>query len=108
MKAWEIYTADIYGSHPCVLISYQARVDLKSEVVVLKCSSMKPGHERDAKENETVLDQADGLDWKTLCRCDLLFTVEKSKLRQKRREVSVERRRDIARKVIQGLAIAGL
>lgn len=108
MKAWEIYTADIYGPHPCVVISCQARVDAKPEVVVLKCSSMRPGHERDARENETVLDQADGLDWKTLCRCDLMFTVEKSKLIQKRGEVTPECRRDIAKKIIQGLAIAGM
>jgi hypothetical protein len=108
MKSWEIYTADIYGLHPCVIISCQARVEAKAEVVVLKCSSMKPGQERAAKENETVLDQADGLDWKTLCRCDLLFTIEKSKLIQRRGEVTQERRRDIARKIIQGLAIAGM
>jgi PemK-like, MazF-like toxin of type II toxin-antitoxin system len=108
MKAWEIYTADIHGPHPCVLISCQARIDAKTEIVVLKCTSMKPGQERNPKENETVLDQADGLDWKTLCRCDLMFTVEKSKLNQKRGEVTPERRRDIARKIIQGLAIAGM
>ena len=108
MKAWEIYTSDIYGPHPCVLISCQARISAKPEVVVLKCSSMKPGQERTAKENEVVLDQADGLDWKTLCRCDLMFTVEKSKLSHKRGEVTPERRRDIARKIVQGLAIAGI
>jgi hypothetical protein len=25
LKAWEIYTADIFGEHPCVLVSNQAR-----------------------------------------------------------------------------------
>ena len=76
MKAWDIYTGDIFGPHPCVLVSCQARVDAKPQVVVLKCSSMKPGQEREPKDNEAVLDQADGLDWRSLCRCDLLFTVE--------------------------------
>ncbi|MCZ7636141.1 MAG: hypothetical protein M5U12_08950 [Verrucomicrobia bacterium] len=108
MKAWDIYTGDIYGPHPCVLISCQARIDAKPQVVVLKCSSMKPGRERLPKNNEAILDQEDGLDWRTLCRCDLLFTVEKSSLSFRRGNVSLERRREIARKLVQGLAIAGL
>lgn len=108
MKAWDIYTGDVFGPHPCVLISCQARIDAKPQVVVLKCTTMQPHQQRLPKDNETVLDQADGLNWKTLCRCDLLFTVEKSSLKDCRGQVSVERRRDIARKVVQGLAIAGL
>ena len=108
MKAWEIYTGNIYSPHPCVLISYQARIDAKPQVVVLKCTSLQPGQERLPKPNETILDEADGLNWKTLCRCDLLFTVDKASLSNKRGQVAPERRRDIARKIIQGLAIAGL
>ncbi len=108
MKAWDIYTGDIFGPHPCVLISCQARIDAKPQIVVLKCTSMQPGQERQARENEVILDAADGLDWKTLCRCDLFFTVDKATISKKRGTVTVERRRDIARKIIQGLAIAGL
>jgi hypothetical protein len=69
---------------------------------------LPPGQERLPKTNEAVLDDADGLNWKTLCRCDLLFTVEKSSLTNKRGAVTHERRHEIARKIIQGLAIAGL
>lgn len=108
MKAWDIYTGDIFGPHPCVLVSCQARIDAKPQVVVLKCSSMKPGQDRLPKENEAVLDQEDGLDLRTLCRCDLLFSVEKSSLGRKRGRVTFERQREIARKIVQGLAIAGL
>jgi hypothetical protein len=108
MKAWEIWTGDIYGPHPVVLISCQPRIDLKPEVVVLKCTTMKPGSARAAKEYETILDETDGLNWKTLCRCDLLFAIPKASLNNRRGIVSSERRRDIARKIIQGLAIAGL
>jgi hypothetical protein len=108
MKAWEIYTGDLYGPHPVVLISCQERINQKPEVVVLKCATMRPESARAAKANECVLDEADGLDWKTLCRCDLLFTVAKDSLKNRRGEVSKERRQDIARKIIQGLAIAGL
>jgi hypothetical protein len=108
MKAWDIYTGDLFGPHPCVLVSCQARIDQKPQVVVLKCTSMRPEQQRLPKDNETVLGREDGLDWKTLCRCDLLFTVDKSNLTHKRGAVTFERRRDIARKIIHGLAIAGL
>lgn len=108
MKAWEIWTADVHGEHPVVLVSHQARIDAKPEVVVLQCRTMRPGTEREPRVNEVVLDQADGLDWKTLCRCDLLYSVAKGELRQCRGVVTKERRRIIARKIVQGLAIAGL
>ena len=108
MKAWEIWTGNLYGPHPLVLVSCQARIDAKPQVVVLKCTSMQPGREREARENEALLDQADGLDWKTLCRCDLLFTVDKASLSNRRGVVTHERRRDIAQKIVRGLAIAGL
>ena len=108
MKAWEIWTGEIFGPHPVVLVSNQKRIDLKDQIVVLKCATMRPTEARDAKANETVLDEEDGLNWKTLCRCDLLFTVPKNSLTNKRGVVCSERRRDIARKIIQGLAIAGM
>ncbi len=108
MKAWEIYTADIFGEHPCVLVSCQARIDAKLEVVVLGCRTMRPTNEREPQANEVLLDDADGLDLKTLCRCDLLFTVEKAKLGRRRGVVTPARRREIARRIIQGLSIAGL
>jgi hypothetical protein len=108
MKAWDIYTGDLFGPHPCVVVSCQARIDLKPQVVVLNCTSLQPSQQHLPKPNETILDEADGLNWRTICRCDLLFTVDKASLRNKRGQVTHERRRDIARKIIQGLAIAGL
>lgn len=45
---------------------------------------MRPANEREPRANEVLLDEADGLDLKTLCRCDLLFTVEKGKLGRRR------------------------
>ena len=76
--------------------------------MVLQCRTLQPGQQHEAEPNEAILDQADGLDWKTICRCDLLYTVDKAALTNKRGQVAHERRRDIARKIIQGLAIAGL
>ena len=58
---------------------------------------------------QTTLDQQDGLDTQTRFDCDLLYTLEKEDLSQRRGEVvSLERRRDISRKILQGLALAGL
>ncbi len=108
MRAWDIWTGDIFGPHPCVLLSNQRRIDLKPQVVVLKCTTLRPDNPYQPHELETILDESDGLDTRTRCTCDLLFTVDKAALRQKRGSVSPERRRDIARKVQQGLAIAGL
>ena len=108
MKAWDIYGADIFGEHPCVLISAQKRIDRKIQVVVLKCTTLRRGTPCDPNELEAILDHEDGLDLKTRVQCDLMFTIDKTKLSRKRGEVSFERRRDIARKMVQGLAIAGL
>lgn len=91
-----------------MLVSNQPRIDAKPEVVVLGCRTMRPVNDREPRANEVLLDEADGLDLKTLCRCDLLFTVEKSKLSRRRGIVTLARRREIARRIIQGLAIAGL
>lgn len=93
MKAWEIWTGNLYGPHPVVLVSSQNRIDLKPQVVVLKCTTMQPASQRAAKENEAVLDREDGLSHPTLCRCDLLFTVDKASLNHQRGVVTFERRR---------------
>lgn len=73
MAPWEIWTADVHGDHPVVIISNPQRVAHKADVVVLQC-----------------------------------VTLRTARLKQLRGEVSRERRREIARKVIQGLAFAGL
>ena len=52
-----------------------------------------------ARETEVRLNGADGLDWETLCRCDLLWLVEKSKLTGKRGSVTRIRRRQIVDKI---------
>lgn len=109
MKPWEIWTAPIFGPHPVLLVSSQRRVDLKKFVVVLKGQTQRAGQPYHVDELQTMLDQADGLDWETRFDCDLLYTLEKKDLAIKRGEVaSYERRRDISRKIIQGMAITGL
>ncbi len=46
-----------------------------------------------------LLDEADGLDWETLCKCDLFHLVLKSKLTDQRGQVTPERRRTIIRMI---------
>ena len=109
MKAWEIWTAPLWGPHPALLISAQKRIDLKKYVVVLKGVTLRPGQPFRVDELQTTLNAEDGLETETRFDCDLLYTLEKEHLTQKRGEVSSwERRRDISRKILQGLALAGL
>ena len=109
MKPWEIWDCPFpWGEHPAVIISNAVRVELKQQIVVLACRTMRKAASRDPIGCEALLDEADGLDWKTLCRCDLPFTIDKEILKRRRGEVGIARRRDIAAKIQQGLAIAGL
>jgi mRNA-degrading endonuclease toxin of MazEF toxin-antitoxin module len=79
--------------HPAVIVSHPERVANKAEVTILMCSSHAAT--RGAKTTEVILDTADGLDWPTLCRCDLLYTVQKSELTHYRGHVTEERRKAI-------------
>jgi mRNA-degrading endonuclease toxin of MazEF toxin-antitoxin module len=100
MKQWDIFTWEFpFGKHPAVIVSHPTRVENKPVVNVLKCSSQRVG--RAAQENEVMLDKADGLDWETLCQCDLIYVVEKSELTEKRGNVSRPRRRAIISRMIQ-------
>jgi hypothetical protein len=93
MKPWEIWQCPFpWEEHPAVIISNAVRVNLKEEIVVLSCRTMQPGSFRDPTEAECLLDQADGMDWKTLCRCDMLYTIKKSVLIRSRGEVTFERK----------------
>jgi hypothetical protein len=108
LKPWEIWDSPLFGGHPCVIISNAGRVERKLKVVVLKCTTLRPGTPYSEDELRTTLDQEDGLDTATRCECDLFYTVEKAALKNRRGEVSFLRKREISKKMIQGLAIAGL
>jgi mRNA-degrading endonuclease toxin of MazEF toxin-antitoxin module len=109
IQPWDVVDYPFaWGTHPAVVVSNSARCGRKPEVVILACRTMRPETFREAAENEMLLDESDGLDWKTLCRCDLLFTVAKACFTRRRGTVGVERRREIGRRIVQGLAISGL
>ncbi len=71
----------------------------KPDVNILMCSTQEAT--RPASPSEVILDRADGLNWPTLCKCDLLHLVEKAELKQKRGRVSDERKRAIIRTMIR-------
>ena len=100
-EQWEIWTLDFpgRGEHPAVLVSNPDRCACAAVVNVLYCTSQRQN--RPARENEVMLNSADGLDWETLCACDHLFSVETTQLKRRRGKVSHERRRVIRRKLIQ-------
>jgi len=56
---------------------------------------------RPPKATEVILDAADGLDWPTLCKCDLSYLVPKAKLYERRGTVSHTRRRAIFNTLLQ-------
>jgi mRNA-degrading endonuclease toxin of MazEF toxin-antitoxin module len=100
MKAWEIWTYDPgYGDHPAVIISHPDRVANKPNIEFLLCSSQQAN--RGPMPTEVLLDQADGLNWETLCKCDLVRSDEKTKLHTQRGRVSPERRIQIVRNIIR-------
>lgn len=108
MKPWDIYTWEFPGAeaHPAVILGTETRLANKPKVNVLFCSSKRAM--REAEVLEITLDEADGLDWATLCKCDLVFAVPKEQLTRKRGFVTLERRRQIAARLIRALGLAGL
>ena len=108
MNPWEIWTWNFpdAGSHPAVILSTPERIKFKPRISLLLCSTQRAT--RKAEAHEVILDEADGLHWETLCKCDLVYAVSRSELRERRGTVSPERRRAIAERVIRGLGLAGL
>lgn len=101
MKAFEIFTCQPTGwaqPHPCVIVSHPDRADRKNPVEVIMCSSQRAT--RAAETHEIILDTADGLDWQTICKCDVIYALPKTELKAKRGEVTADRRKQIVRKII--------
>ena len=102
MKPWEVYQWKFpHGDHPAVIVCPDARCDNPhfETVNVLGCSSKQA--RRPAAVHEVVLDQEDGLDWPTLCRCDVIYLARKDELKQRRGTVTPERRRALGAKIIR-------
>jgi mRNA-degrading endonuclease toxin of MazEF toxin-antitoxin module len=99
MKQWDIWTCDFAeaGPHPAVVISHPDRVAHAPLINVLIASSQRAS--RPARENEVILNGADGLDWETLVKCDLMYLVEKKRLYGRRGSVGPARRRALVQRL---------
>jgi hypothetical protein len=99
MRQWEIYLFPFTQErpHPAVVISHEDRCERCDQVNALICSSARLN--RAPEDHEIVLNEADGLDWKTACRCDVIYLLPKAGFLEKRGLVSLERQRQIARKL---------
>jgi hypothetical protein len=62
----------------------------------LLCTTVRPPG-RSARPHESFLDPADGLDWLTAVRCNVVFHFAKAAAGSRRGLVSVVRRRELAR-----------
>lgn len=108
MKPRDVYTWTFpdAGPHPAVIVGTDDRLRLKEKVNVLLCSNHRSRRPREA--HEVLLNSADAMDWETLCKCDLLYAVDKRQLTQGRGSVSPARRRAIGERLIRTLGSAAL
>ncbi len=107
MKQWEIlmFPFNKEKRHPAVIISNEEtcqNADIE-EVNALLCTSARVN--RTAKPTEETLDEADGLDWKTMVRCDRIYLLAKAQFEEHKGSVTGERRHLIARKLIEVLRL---
>jgi len=107
VRQWEIYFFPFEREkpHPAVIISNDERClnnDLEY-VNALICTSAKLN--REAKKNEVLLNAADGLDWKTAVRCDVVYLLPKAEFQERRGKVTAQRRVAIARKMAETLRL---
>ena len=105
MNQWDIimFPFNRERRHPAVIISNQEtcqNVDVQ-EVNALLCTSAKVN--RGPKLTEQVLDESDGLDWKTMVRCDRIYLLPKNEFNEKKGMVAEARRHLICRKIVEVL-----
>ena len=86
MKPWAVWTWRFpdAGEHPAVVLGTDERVRLKPRVCVILCSTQRAA--RRPEVHEVILDGADGLDWETLCKCDLVYAAAQDRTHQTPRQ----------------------
>ncbi len=107
MNQWDIFVFpfDRERRHPAVILSNDETCqnpDIE-EVNALLCTSARVN--RGPKPTEEVLDETDGMDWKTMVRCDKIYLLPKDRFQEKKGSVSHERRVLIARKIVEVLRL---
>ncbi len=100
MKQWDIFLFPFTEEkpHPVVILSIDERAAGRKSVNGLLCVSLRG---RPLGLNEVLLDQADGLDWESAVRCDLIQLLERERFLENRGRVIPERQIQISRKLIE-------
>jgi mRNA-degrading endonuclease toxin of MazEF toxin-antitoxin module len=107
MRQWDIFMFPLSREkrHPAVIISNDEtceNVDIEEVNALLRTSEKV---NRIPKLTEEVLDEADGLDWKTMVRCDRIYLLPKTQFHERKGSVTEERRHLIARKMVEVLRL---
>jgi len=106
VKQWDTCQWDFpHGSHPCVIISPDARCQNSAFETVNILAGQSHRAKRSANAIECLLDVSDGMDWETLVRCDFIWVARKDELTRRRGSVALDRRRDMGRKVISAVGL---
>ncbi|MFZ4766194.1 MAG: type II toxin-antitoxin system PemK/MazF family toxin [Roseimicrobium sp.] len=110
IRQWDIYLFPFpeAGPHPAVIISPDERCGNGQYTTVnaLVCTSLRAGAA--PKPTHVMLNSADGFDWKTCARCDVIHLIDKSQLGRRVGSVSIPRRRAIAKKINECLRLTSL
>jgi mRNA-degrading endonuclease toxin of MazEF toxin-antitoxin module len=85
-------------AHPAVVVSHPDRADRRPQVEVILCTTQRA--QRRAEAHEIILDEADGLDWPTLCKCDAIYAALRSDLKQRKGYVTEARQAPLVRTMI--------
>ncbi len=97
---WDIVTATVWDEdHPVVVLT-PSGLCRQPFLNVLGCSTLYSARVADPR-HEIILDQADGLERRTLCKLSLIQVVEASQLRRRRGRICPERQRQIGAQLIR-------
>lgn len=85
-------------AHPCVIMSHPDRVARRDLVELVACSTQHA--QRNPEDSELLLDETDGLDWATICHCDLIYAAPRAALKIKKGRVTEARQAPMIRTII--------
>ena len=102
VRPWEIWKARPHGvqqDHRFVVLAGQERLQstLHAQIDGLVCFTLRGP----MRSTEVRLNSADGFPAPTVCQCDLIYLLDKSRLHSNLGSVSYERQQAIKRKLIE-------
>ena len=100
MRQWDIFLFPFTGEqpHPVVILSIDERAAARKSINGLICVTLRG---RPLALNEVLLDKADGLDWESAVRCDLVHLLDRNRFLERRGRVIPARQIQISRQLIE-------